>query len=321
MASCSDRKRVLGCPSARQCGERTGRGVGLGGAAGAGSPSRTPGADAAGRPERPADLASALRAGPASAGVAAATTARRAPGSRVTSSRPWSSPMTAPASWHTSMRSQVVPRRERGVGPHHEGVERAVGHRTQLQRGGAEGPELGPPEMPTRHARDGHDRLRAAPRNPRARRASSPARHLHPARRGSRTPLARFATTATRGPSSSSTQMLEAYHGNAPGRRWWSRRRDRSPPPAATSGTVHPALLGDHADPRLLEHLEDGPVGGEVDGVLPGPFPRGRQSWTGARATGTASTTRWHSARSTSSSTHRTIPAPARPDGAPRPSR
>ena len=79
--------------------------------------------------------------------VAAATTARRAPGSLVTRSRPLELAHHGAGLLAHEQRAQVVPRGQRGVRPDHEGVDGAVGHRTQLQSRGAEGPELGPPQM------------------------------------------------------------------------------------------------------------------------------------------------------------------------------
>ena len=86
--------------------------------------------------------------------------------------------------------------------------------------------------------------------------------------------------------------MLDAYHGMP---------REALVEPStgsttATNGRLGPmqaALLGEHPDPRLVQHLEDGPVGRQVDGVLARALaPAAASPRPAPSATGTASTTR-----------------------------
>ena len=116
--------------------------------------------------------------------------------------------------------------------------------------------------------------------------------------------------------------MLEAYHG-MPREALVEPSTGSTTATSADAGPVHAALLGDHPDARLVEHLEDGPVGDQVDGVLPrplasraasprpGPGPRARRRRPGGTAPGAAS--------SSTSADH--TGSRGRPDGAPRPNR
>ena len=315
LASCSDAKRVLGWPSARQCGRRTGRG---GPWRRDPTPARHHGADRC-RCSRRGGLAELGRAGsawrrpPRPGG-------RRGPGSRARGPRARRRRRRLPGTRAGRPGSPTAPARRASPTTKASRVPSATAHSSSAAAPKAR--NWAHPRWRLGHAGDRHDRLGAAPRTARrARSGSSPATRPPRARRGTAPRWPGWPRPPPGARRRRGRRCSRRTRG-CPATRWWSRRRDRPRPRAATSGRCTPLSSDTTPMPGLLEHLEHGPVGGQVDGVLPGPLaPRAASPSTGASATGTASTARWHSARSASSSTSGTLPAPGRPDGAPRPSR
>ena len=166
--------------------------------------------------------------------------------------------------------AEVVPRPVGARRAVDVGVDHAAGHRAQVEGGGAERPELLPPEAARRQARERRRSKRRAARRPTAR---SGARRGWPRRRGRPRSGCRWTRSTTRaasGPSASTAQRLVANHG-------MPRLALVEPSSGSTHhrdrpvGPVAPGFLRQHAHAGRLEHRERGRVGGEVAVVLAGP--------------------------------------------------
>ena len=166
-----------------------------------------------------------------------------------------------------------------------EAVEHAGGDEAQVERRRAERAELRPAGRRRRRGRDADDRLaeHGAPgRAQRPRRRATPHRHARPT---TLAPDAWLTTSATAGPSSSTTHIDVANHGTP--RLQFVEPSSGSITTVGRAGDRRSPLSSDSTPtPARREHVERGRVGHEVERVLAVALPDGPQSDDGAQRAG-----------------------------------